>query len=242
METIDNTMTLSVVIPAYNEEDRLPKTLDRIIEFFDNNRTNIEIVVVNDGSNDGTRRIIQKYSRAYKGILLVDNTSNRGKGYSAKRGVQKATGNLILFSDADLSTPIEEYIKLKRYIDKGCDIAIGSRRIKGADIKKQQPLHRRLLGRGFGFLTEIYAVKGIKDTQCGFKLFRRDIAKSIFDRQKIDGFGYDVEVLFLASKLFNAKIKEVPVTWIDSADASKVNAAKETFRMFRDLIKVRLLD
>ncbi len=234
-------MTLSVVIPAYNEEERLPETLDRITEFFDKNGTNVEIVVVNDGSKDSTRRIIQKYSRTYKGIFLVNNTSNRGKGYSAKRGVLKATGDLILFSDADLSTPIEEYFKLKTYIDKGYDIAIGSRRIKGADIKIQQPLHRRFLGRGFGLLTEIYAVKGIKDTQCGFKLFKRDIAKSIFERQKIDGFSFDVEVLFLANKLFNARIKEVPVTWINSAAASKVNAAKETFRMFRDLIKVRLL-
>lgn len=229
------------MIPAYNEEDRLPRTLDSLIKFFDQNAIDFEIIVVNDGSTDGTRNIIQGYSKAYKRILMVNNSSNRGKGYSVKRGVQKAKGDLILFSDADLSTPIEEYANLKAYIDRGYDIAIGSRRIKGADIRVPQPLHRRCLGRGFGLLADIYAVRGVKDTQCGFKLFKRDIAKGIFELQKIEGFGFDVEVLFLANKRFSAMIKEVPVTWINSAATSKVHAARDTFRMFRDLIKVRLL-
>jgi dolichyl-phosphate beta-glucosyltransferase len=234
-------MRLSIVIPAYNEGDRLPGTLDALMRFCNQEALDFEIIVVNDGSTDSTRNIIQKYSKAYKRILMVNNPSNRGKGYSVKRGVQKAKGDLILFSDADLSTPIEEFAILNAHIDRGYDIAIGSRRIKGADIKVPQPLHRRCLGRGFGLLADIYAVRGVKDTQCGFKLFKRDIAKGIFELQKIEGFGFDVEVLFLANKLFNARIKEVPVTWINSAATSKVHAVRDTFRMFRDLIKVRLL-
>jgi len=203
---------LSIVIPAYNEEDRLTRTLDTLTRFFDKNAMDFEVVLVNDGSTDHTKQIVQQYSITDKRILLLDNRSNRGKGYSVRRGVQKAKGDLILFSDADLSTPIEEYDNLKVYLDRGYDIAIGSRRMKGAGIQVRQPLHRRCLGRGFGILVEICAIRGIKDTQCGFKLFKRDIAKRIFELQKIEGFGFDVEVLFLASKHFHARVKEVPVT------------------------------
>jgi dolichyl-phosphate beta-glucosyltransferase len=232
---------LSIVIPAFNEADNLPGTLDTLLRFFNQKAIDFEVIVVNDGSTDGTRNVVEQYSEAYKPILMVNHSLNRGKGYAVKRGVQKATGDLILFSDADLSTPIEEYANLKAYIDRGYDIAIGSRRIRGADIKVPQPLYRRCLGRGFGLLADMFAVRGVKDTQCGFKLFKHDIAKSIFALQEIEGFAFDVEVLFLAKRLYNARIKEVPVTWVNSAATSKVDAARDTFRMFRDLIKIRLL-
>ena len=196
-----------------------------------------EIIVVNDGSKDKTVELIKKLN--YPHIKIINNRGNRGKGYSVRQGVMHAQGELVLFSDADLSTPIEEYAKLKSYLDQGYDIVIGSRRIKGADVKIKQPLHRRLLGQGFGFLVELLAIKGIKDTQCGFKMFKSDIAKKSFFLQKMDGFSFDVEVLFIAKRRFKARIKEVPVQWIDSAKLSKVNAGKESLRMLKDLIRIR---
>jgi len=234
-------MDLSIVIPAYNEEKRIKKTLDIIIDYFENKKLDFEIFIVNDGSKDKTKEIIEEYSKKYKQVILLDNGKNRGKGYSVNHGVKKAQGQLILFSDADLSTPIEEYDKLRRYIDLGYDIIIGSRRIKGANIKIKQPLHRRILGKGFGFIVSLITIKGIKDTQCGFKLFKKDIAKETFNLQKISGFSFDVEILYIAKKKFRAKIKEVPITWIDSAKLSKVDTKKETFNMLKDLIKIRLI-
>jgi len=234
-------MELSIVIPAYNEEKRLQKTLDVIVEFCKKKRIKYEIIVVNDGSTDKTKHIIQANCRINTRIMLVDNNKNRGKGYSVKHGVKKASGDLILFSDSDLSTPIEEYEKLKEYIDKGYDIAIGSRRIKGSEIKIKQPLHRRLIGKIFGLLVEILLLKGIKDTQCGFKLFRTNTAKNVFTQQRIRGYCFDVEILYISRNEYNAKIKEVPVTWINSAELSKVNVVKESPRMLKDLIKIRYM-
>lgn len=232
---------LSIIIPAYNEEERLPKTLNQVISFFNNKHVDHEIIVINDGSKDGTKKVIEDYAKKFSQVKLINNGINQGKGYSVRAGVNQAQGDLILFSDADLSTPIEEYDKLKSQLDAGFDIVIGSRRSKGADIRIKQPLHRRFLGKSFGLLVQILAVKGIRDTQCGFKLFKQEIAKKVFPLQKINRFSFDVEVLFIAQKKFNAEIKEVPVTWIDSAERSTVNAGKETFRMLKDLIKIRLI-
>ncbi len=233
-------MKLSIIIPAYNEEKRLPDTFEKVFRFFKKEGVDFEIIAVNDGSTDKTKKIIQDYQTRFRQIRLVDDIKNRGKGHAVKQGVKQATGDLILFTDADLSTPIEEYVKLKESIVQGYDIAIGSRRIKGSDIRIKQPLHRRILGRGFGFITEILLVRGIKDTQCGFKLFRHNIAKRVFQHQRIEGFCFDAEVLFLAKKIMKAKIKELPVRWVNSAALSKVNAGRETFRMFKDLITIRL--
>jgi len=155
-------------------------------------------------------------------------------------GVRNISGDLILFSDADLSTPIEEYEKLKQSIDRGFDVAIGSRRIQGAEIKIKQPLHRSIAGRIFGILVEIFFLRGIKDTQCGFKLIKSGIAKVAFGLQHINGFCFDVEMLVILRNL-NAKIKQVPVTWVDSAALSKLNVGKELFRTFKDLFKIKLM-
>ncbi len=234
-------MKLSVIIPAYNEEERLPRTLGRIVKFFRQKRISFEIIVVNDGSADSSKAIVELYREKFEEISLIDYNRNMGKGYAVNQGVLRGTGDLFLFSDADLSTPIEAYEKLSRFINMGYDIVIGSRRIRGADIKVRQPVHRRILGRGFGLLAEIILLKGIKDTQCGFKLFRNDIAKKAFAERKVNGFSFDVEILYIARKTFCSRIKEVPVQWIDSAKLSKVRAGKETFRMLRDLIRIRIM-
>lgn len=234
-------MKLSIIVPAYNEEKRLPKSLETMIGFFRGKHISFEIIVVNDGSTDNSRAIVRKYGEKYKEIVLVDYQENMGKGYAVNQGVLNGTGDLILFSDADLSTPIEEYEKLSRFISRDYDIVIGSRRIRGADIKVRQPVHRRILGRGFGLLVEIILLRGIKDTQCGFKLFKSDIAKKAFECRKVNGFTFDVEILFVARKRFCARIKEVPVQWIDSAKLSKVRARKETFRMLMDLLRIRMM-
>lgn len=234
-------MKLSVIIPAYNEEERLPRTLGRIVKFFRQKRISFEIIVVNDGSADSSKAIVERYREKFEEISLIDYNRNMGKGYAVNQGVLNGTGDLFLFSDADLSTPIEEYEKLSRFINMGYHIVIGSRRIRGSDIKLRQPVHRRILGRGFGLLAEIILLKGIKDTQCGFKLFRNDIAKKAFAERKVNGFSFDAEILYIARKTFCARIKEVPVQWIDSAELSKVRAGKETFRMLRDLIRIRIM-
>lgn len=234
-------MKLSVIIPAYNEGERLPRTLGRMVRYFRQNRTSFEIVVVNDGSTDNSKAIIQKYREEFKEIILVDYSENRGKGYAVNQGVLKGSGDLFLFSDADLSTPLEEYGKFLPFINSGYDIVIGSRRIKGADIRIRQPIHRRILGRGFGLLTEIFFLRGIKDSQCGFKLFKSSVAKKAFKNRKVDGFSFDVEVLYVAQKKLHARIKEVPVEWSDSARLSKVRVGRETFRMLKDLFRIRKL-
>ena len=234
-------MKLSVIIPAYNEEERLPRTLVQMVRFFRQKRTSFEIVVVNDGSTDNSKAIIQEYRKKFEEIILVDYSENRGKGYAVNQGVLKGTGDLFLFSDADLSTPIETYGKLLPFINSGYDIVIGSRRIKGADIKIRQPFHRRILGRGFGLLTQFFFLRSIKDSQCGFKLFKSGVAKEAYEKRKVDGFCYDVEVLYVAKKKLHARIREVPVEWSDSARLSKVRAGRETFRMLKDLFRIRKL-
>ncbi|MFH1428964.1 MAG: dolichyl-phosphate beta-glucosyltransferase, partial [Candidatus Margulisiibacteriota bacterium] len=214
---------LSIVIPAYNEQDRLPQTIRRIQEYFKHREYAIELIVVDDGSMDNMLRTIPP------GVKVIQNGINRGKGYSVRKGVLAAGGDYILFSDADLSTPIEEIEKLKLVIDSDYDIAIGSRAVRGADVKVHQPFFRELMGKVFNLLVRLLVVRGISDTQCGFKAFRKDAAKEIFSRQKLNGFGFDVEVLYLAKKL-GYKIKETPVTWINSP-SSKVNVLSDPLKM-----------
>lgn len=233
-------MRLSIVIPVYNEVERLPRSLDEIVAFFREKKLSFEVVVVNDGSTDGSKRIVSEYEGKYEEIVLVSYSKNRGKGYAVRRGVQKSRGELILFSDADLSTPIFEFEKLLTPIQSGFDIVIGSRRKKGADIQIRQPLHRRILGRVFGLLTELAFLPGIKDSQCGFKLFKSHLAKKAFSLQRLEGFCFDVEILYIARKKLNARIEEVPVIWRDSARFSKVRARRETFLMLMDLFRIRV--
>lgn len=231
-------MELSIVIPAYNEEKRISDSLKKVISFFDKNKEDYELLVVNDGSKDKTVEIIKEFSKNNKRVKLIDYKTNRGKGYAVKTGVLAANGKKILFSDADLSTPIKEYEKLNEWYKKGFDICVGSRRLSGSKIYVKQPLHRRIIGKAFVTLVKMLSSLDLKDTQCGFKLYNAKKAKKIFLKQKIDGFSFDVEVLYLAKKN-GYSIKEVPVEWNDSERYSKVNPVKESFKMLSDLIKIR---
>ncbi len=222
---------VSIIIPAYNEERRLPATLDAIKKHFKNTREHLEIIVVDDGSKDETVLVANK-----KKARVLKNGVNRGKGYSVRSGMLSTNDDTILFTDADNSTPIEEYEKLKHYL-KTHDVIIASREKKGARRMPPQPPLRRFVGRVFSYITQLLLLPGIQDSQCGFKLFTKKTARDIFSRCTLNGFGFDVEALYVARTL-GYRIKEVPVTWKDSKE-SKVSAIKDSYRMLIDVLKVR---
>ena len=232
-------MNISVVIPAYNEERRLGATLDRILDYVNQERHDAEIVVVDDGSRDRTAAVAEGY--ADRGVQLLRNPGNRGKGYSVRHGMLEASRDLVLFSDADLSTPIEELAKLAEPVLAGrADGAIGSRAVAGSCVEVSQPIYRVAMGKVFNGFVRLIALGGIADTQCGFKLFRRETAHAIFRRQTFERFSFDVEILFIARKL-GYRIAEVPVRWLNSPD-TKVSAIKDSMQMFSDLFKIRWND
>jgi len=228
---------LSVVIPAYNEEERLKATLDRVLAYLSGRSYSWELVVVDDGSRDGTPGIARQASERFPTVRLIQNETNRGKGYTVRRGMLAAAGESILFSDADLSSPIEELEKLKPYIDSGYDVAIGSRDIIGSRIELPQPLHRRIMGYSFMILRDWIAVSGFRDTQCGFKMFKSTAAREVFSRSLIDGFCFDVEILAIA-KTLGYRMCEVPVVWRND-ERSKVNPLGDPIKMFLDLFRIR---
>jgi dolichyl-phosphate beta-glucosyltransferase len=231
-------MYLSVVIPAYNEEQRLKLSLDKMHAYLNSKAFQYEVIVVDDGSTDDTRQSALESSLCLAGKLkLLKNGQNKGKGYSVKRGIIECKGDFILFSDADLSTPIQELEKLSQHIDSGYDIAIGSRSIKGADVRVHQPIYRELMGRFFNLIVQATALKGIIDTQCGFKLFKGNIAKEIAGQMLIDGFSFDVEMLYIARQK-GYTIKEVPVVWINSP-VSRVSPFKDSLKMLQDVVSIK---
>lgn len=234
MEKID----ISVVIPAYNEERRIGPTLEKVYGYFISESPDFEIIVVDDGSRDKTSEITETFSKKYQEIKVFTHKENRGKGAAVKTGILNSKGRLVLFSDSDLSTPIEELQKLKKAIDvEGYNIAIGSRTIKGSRIVVKQPLYRRLLGKIFPCLVKLIVLKNFKDTQCGFKLFTKDAAKTLFKDLNTRGFAFDVEILYRGVKK-QMEIKEIPVTWLNS-DYSSVNVLKDPFLMLAALFNIK---
>ncbi len=226
-------MRVSIIIPAFNEEGRLPATLERVGGYLAGRPWESEVIVVDDGSADGTADLAD----AAPGVTCLRNDGNRGKGYSVRRGMLAATGDVALMSDADLSTPIEDLDKLLARIDAGADIAIGSRAMRDSDVQIPQPIHRRFMGFVFRWCVRIITVGGFRDTQCGFKAFTAAAAKAVFERTRMDGFSFDVEVLYLARRL-GLRADEVPVTWRD-AEGSRVSPIRDSLRMFRDLLRIR---
>jgi len=232
-------MFLSIVIPAYNEEKRLGISLQKMHAYFNHKDYNYEIIVVDDGSTDKTKEVALNSAFNQTGKLrFLQNKTNQGKGFSVKKGILASRGEHILLSDADLSTPIEEIEKFTHFLETGFDIVIGSRG-KGADIRVRQPFYREYMGRFFNLLIQIFVMKGIFDTQCGFKLFQADPAKKIASLLKINGFSFDVEILYLARRK-NYKIKEVPVTWINSP-TSRVHPIIDSYKMFTELFSIKRL-
>ena len=240
---------LSVVVPAYNEERRLPQTLETIDAFLAKQSYASELIIVDDGSVEKTPAIVEAYGSAHPRIKLIRN-DHRGKGYAVRTGVLASRGHIVLFSDADLSTPIEEIGEMLPWFERGYGVVIGSREGKGARRIKE-PFYRHIMGRVFNMVVRLLTVRGIDDTQCGFKAFRDDVARDVFTRMKLYGenaqlvtgsmvTGFDVEVLFIASKS-GIKIKQVPVEW-QYGNESKVNPLKDSYRLFRDTMLVRWND
>lgn len=231
---------ISVVVPCYNEGKNIKDTILELMVYLNTNfGGNYEIVAVNDGSKDDTSNILMELRETIPQLKVVDYGQNMGKGFAVRKGMFTAKGRYICFTDADLSTPCEE---IKRAIEimreKDIDVLIGSRSIKESNIEKKQPFYRVFMGRVFSFLANsIVPLGGIVDTQCGFKCFTYDATKNIFSVQRMKGFSFDVEILYIA-RLRNYKIYEMPVTWINDED-SKVNPIVDSLKMFIDLWKIR---
>jgi dolichyl-phosphate beta-glucosyltransferase len=228
---------LSVVIPAYNEQDRIEHTLARTVEYLDGRGDSYEILVVSDGSTDATETLVQRFAETHPQVKLLGYQPNRGKGYAVRYGILRAQGERILFSDADLATPIEELEKLEPYLEQGYPVVIGSRPLRESQLVVRQPLYRELAGRAFNKVVQLLAVRGIHDTQCGFKLFTREVAHDIFSRCRLNGFSFDFEALFYAQRL-GYPIAEVPIRWRHQA-GSKVRLLRDGLRMLRDLLWLR---
>lgn len=231
---------LSIVIPAYNEEKRLLPTLSKICAYLSDQGFPYEIIVVDDGSTDNTLQMVRNFASSDNHIVILANGQNKGKGYSVRKGMLHAKGEYVFFTDADLSTPIEEIEKCLPYLTNGYDVVIGSRSMPGSDITIHQPWYREKMGKIFNFMVNVVLLKGIIDTQCGFKGFKKKAVNTIFNRCSIDGFSFDVEALYLSRK-FNFKIREIPIRW-ENSTLSKVNPIRHSLQMFKDLFRIKIKD
>ena len=223
---------ISVIIPAYNEEKRIGRSLAHIKDYLQNKCANFEIIVVDDGSKDQTAETARSF-----GCRVLTNSSNRGKGYSVKRGMLAAQKDIVLFSDADLSTPIEELGKFLPALENH-DFLIASRNIKEALRVEDQGWLRKIMGKIFNLIVRFVAGCDVADSQCGFKVFKRSVAKALFSRQTFDGFAFDVEILHIASQL-GFSFREIPVCWQNDRQ-SKVKPFRDSIRMFRDVVRIRM--
>jgi len=233
--------SLSIIVPAYNEERRLPATLETVCAYVDQRHFKAsEIVVVDDGSADGTAQIVREWSERNAKLRLLQNPGNRGKGYAVRAGLRDARYEWVLFTDADLSTPIEDLARLEEAIARsGADGAFGSRAIDRHLVGKHQSMAREISGRAFNLVMRLVTGLEYRDTQCGFKLLRRDVAQAVAARQRQEGFGFDVEILFIARRL-GYRVEEVAVRW-NNAEGTTVSLAKG-IAAFGDPLRVRWND
>jgi glycosyltransferase involved in cell wall biosynthesis len=227
----------SIVLPAFNESARIASTLKQILAHASEEHWNVEVVVVNDGSSDDTATIVEAFAQNHPCLRLIQNPGNRGKGFSVRNGMLHANGEVLLFSDADLSSPIAEADKLFAAIAAGADIAIGSRWVRTELQVRRQPLYRQILGRIFNLALRVVLRLNYKDTQCGFKAFTRQAAREIFPHQQIERWGFDPELLYLARK-HNLKVAEVPVAWAHR-EGTRLHPIRDGLRMFADVLRVR---
>ena len=233
---------LSIIIPAYNEENRIVNSLDELKKFIDESNYNCEIIIVDDGSKDRTIQVVHDFfsnNNLLNIYTLIENKTNKGKGFAVRKGLEKASGEFILFTDADFSTPINECKKMIEILKQGYDIVIGSRALKDSNLIKRQNIIRMSMGKFFNLMVKLITKLEFNDTQCGFKIFTKDSKTKLLPYLKIDDFSFDVEILYVAKKL-NLKIKEIPVSWTNSPN-SKVKIIKDSLKMFRSLIKIRNL-
>lgn len=228
-----------MVVPAYNEAERLPRTLQRLHEYYSAQPYAFDVQIVSDGSRDETVALASGFAAEHPAFRVVDSQPNRGKGYVVRRGILGATGSHVLFCDADLATPQEETEKLIAALSDQTPIVIGSRPLRESNLEVRQPLYRELLGRTFNAAVQTFGVRGIADTQCGFKLFRTPVAHDIFRRCKTERFGFDFESLMIARDL-GYGIVEVGVRWRHQ-EGSKVNMLRDGTQMLRDLLRLRMM-
>ena len=232
-----NPPSLSIVIPAYNEGARIEHALDRVLSCVAERNWNAEVLVVDDGSSDSTADIVRRWMQTHPNLHLIHNDGNRGKGFSVRNGILQSTGQVVLFTDADLSSPIEEAERLFAALDSGADVAIGSRWLDKQRQTIHQPLYRRFFGRCFNWVTRKIMGLPYKDTQCGFKAFKREPAQVIFRLQTIERWGFDPEILFIARKL-GYRIDEVPVTW-GHDERSRISYLKDGMQMLKEMYQIR---
>jgi len=228
---------LSVVVPGYNEAERLPRSLGHVLPWLEGSGRSFELILVDDGSRDDTLDVMRDWEAKHPNVRVASQRPNRGKGRALAVGVGVSLGALVLLSDADFSTPIEELPKLEAALAAGTDVAIGSRARPGSQIEVPQPFYRVVGGRVLNVAIQVLALPGLWDTQCGFKLFRGDLARRVFAELKTDGFAYDVEVLWRARKA-GSRVAEVPVVWRHMED-SRVSPFRHSFQILRDVVTMR---
>lgn len=227
----------SIVIPAFNEQARIGATLDKVLTCVKAHDWSAEVLVVNDGSRDRTAAIVQSMVAQHANLRLIENPGNRGKGYAVRNGILQARGAIVMFTDADLSAPMDEAELLFTALANGADVAIGSRWLDRSRQTLQQPIYRRFFGRCFNWLTRLVMHLPLADTQCGFKAFRRDAARAIFIRQRIERWGFDPEILYIALRL-GLRVEEVAVTW-GHDERSRISYLKDGLKMIEELLRVR---
>lgn len=227
---------LGIIVPAYNEQERIGPTLERIAAYLDTQPYQAVVAVVSDGSRDQTAEIVASFAQRDPRVRLIAYQPNRGKGHAVRRGMLQVPADWLLLCDADLATPIEEVEKL---FAAQAPVAIGSRPLRESKLEVRQPLYREMLGRLFNVAVQVLGIRGIADTQCGFKLFRQDAAQQVFTRCLLDGFGFDFEALMIARDL-GLPIAEIGVRWAHQ-EGSKVVLMRDGPRMLRDLVKLRMM-
>ncbi|MGH7718359.1 MAG: dolichyl-phosphate beta-glucosyltransferase, partial [Gemmatimonadaceae bacterium] len=231
------TPDVSIIIPAYNEEARLERTLRQAVEYFRASERAFELIVVDDGSRDRTSTVARELAAEYSELRLIRLAANRGKGHAVRAGVLNAQGRYVLFADADAATPFQEIERLDAALASGADVAIGSRAGEGSGVRVKKRFYRHIIGRTFHALVSALTVRGIRDTQCGFKLFRGEVAQELFSRMRMNGFSFDVELLLIAQRR-RYVIAEVPVNWTHQP-GSRVNLMLDPLKMGRDLFIIR---
>jgi dolichyl-phosphate beta-glucosyltransferase len=228
---------LSIVIPAYNEEQRLERTVRDAVSYFRADGRAFELIVVDDGSRDDTSALARRLADELPEVQLIRLAANHGKGYAVRTGVVNSRGRTVLFADADGATPFAEIERLEAALDRGAEVAVGSRALEARGVRVQAKLYRRVIGRTFHAMVELLTVRDIKDTQCGFKLFHAPVAHDLFSRMRMNGFSFDVELLVMAARRGYA-VAEVPVNWCHQP-GSKVRLTVDSLRMAIDLFRIR---
>ena len=236
MKERGNEMKISIVIPCYNEGKKLYSNIKKTYEYLISLGYEFEIIVSNDGSKDNTAEEVKRIQQEFTNVILVGDSTNRGKGYAVRNGMLKSTGDIVYFMDADLSTDLKAIEETISHFDKN-HVVIGTRKTKEANVVERQPIKRFLLGRMSVKVINYIIPLNLTDTQCGFKGFRREVIDKVFSKQTIDGFAFDVEVLYI-SKLLGYSIKEIPVTWENDVN-STVKVFRDSFRFFNALFKIR---